>query len=461
MDIIIAGAGEVGFHLAKQLAAENHNVTVVDSDERGIERVQNELDVNALAGNAASAVVLEKAEVAGCELFLAMTDRDEVNMLSALIAKRLGAKRTVARIRRQEDLVGRQRFYRNLLGIDLVVNPDRLTAQEIKKLVKEAGSAGVEDYAYGQVHLRRVAVKPGSPITKKPLKDVKLPAGILIAAIIRGAEIIIPSGNDQVAGGDHIIAITTRETLAAIRKLVGECELVTKRVMIAGDSHIAEEIAASLANLPIEVKLIASDRRRAFEISEAHAHVQVVEGDCRSMPFLKEEHIELTDIFVAATEADEVSVMSALLAKEGGAKEVVAVVNKREYLQITHRLQLDVVLSPRLLAVNKILKFVRFGNINSISLIGEGEAEIIEFTAVANSRGVGKPLKSLALPRGSIVGAIVKEHEVVIPRGDDTIEGGDSVILFTLAENIKSIEKLFGALAVNGANSGLAAPQEA
>ncbi|MCD6118562.1 Trk system potassium transporter TrkA [bacterium] len=450
MDIIIAGAGEVGYYLARYLAEENHNVTVIDGDESQIGRIENHLDVNTVVGNAASAVVLERAEVHNAELFLATTNRDETNMLAALIAKKLKAKRTVARIRKQEDLVGRQRFYRNLLGIDLVVNPDRLTAHEVKKLVRETGSVGVEDYAYGQVHLRRIVVKPKSKITKRPLKDIKLPSGILIAAVIRGDEIIIPYGDTTIEGGDHIIIITTRETVSVIKRLVGGIDMITRRVMIAGDTNIAEEVARDLSSMPIEIKLISGDRRRAFELAETYSNVQIIEGDCRDLSFLKEEHIELIDIFVAATDVDEVSVMSAMLAKESGAKETAVVLNKGEYVQISHRLNIDVVLSPRLLAVNKILQFIRRGNINSISLIGEGAAEVIEFTALAGSRGVGRPLASINLPRGAIVGAVVKESEVIIPGGDDVIEVGDSVILFALAENLKTVERMFDTNAPTG-----------
>lgn len=450
MNIIITGAGEVGYYLAKYLTDENHSVTIIDADPRKIERIEDELDVNTVVGNGASAVVLERADVSGADLFLATTDRDEVNMLAAMIAKKLGAKSTVARIRKQEDLVGRQRFYRNLLGIDLVVNPDQLTAREAKKLVREMGSVGVEDYAYGQVHLRRHIVKPGSPITKKPLKEIKLPGEFLIVAVIREEEIIIPHGGTKIEDEDHIIIITTRETLKAIKKLVGETDLITRRVLIAGDTHIAEEVAKGLHNLPIEIKLISGDRRRAFEISEAYSHVQVIEGDCRDLTFLKEEHVELTDIFIAATDVDEVSVMAAVLAKELGAKETVVVLDKSEYIHISNRLKIDVVLSPRMLAVSKILKFVKSGNINSISLIGEGEAEVIEFTAVQGSKGVGMPLSTINLPRGAIVGAIVKEHKVIIPSGDDVIEAGDSVILFTLAENIRAVERMFGSAVIAG-----------
>lgn len=440
--VVIVGAGEVGSYLAHFLSREAYTVKVIDLNGEKLRALQEQLDIAVIEGSGASADDLRKAECGKADLLLATTDSDEANLLACLVAKKLGVKRTIARIRHMESQGG-HRFYRNQLGIDLVVDPDALAAVEVENLVRETGTVGVEYFADGHVQLSKIVLDEKCKVLGTPLKDVDFPRDSLVVAVIRGSDILIPSGRDTLRPGDQVLVITRTGDRSLMRRVFSSVSQPSKYVMILGGSRIARTIAARLTRHRITTKLIEADRTHSWEISRALERVQIIHGDATDIDLLRSEYIKDVDLLIAAEGRDEVNIISCLMARELGAKKTAAIIERGAYLPLATKLRVDVTLSPRLLAAGKILAFALSRNIHSISLVGDGAAEVLEFTLPRNSTAVGKPLSELNLPSGVIVAAVSRDGEVIIPRGFTVLNGGDTIIIFAVVEHVPKIAHMF------------------
>jgi len=439
---VIVGAGEVGFHLASVLSREGQEVSVVDRSPEAIDKVNESLDVLTVVGHGAGVKVLRNAETAAADLFVAVTDADEVNLLSCLAARSMGAKRTVARVSSWVYLRGAKQVYRDLLDVDLVISPEALASAEIAKAVKSPAVLSLETFAAGKVLVKQLKLDRGCKFCRKELKDIHLPEGTLVAGVLRGGDMIIPHGDDSLQVNDCAYIIGKAESMARIEKTFGLDPPPTQRVVIVGGGEVGFQTAQMLRRARLDVRIIEKDEGRCAHLSEYLKGVTVLHGDGTELSFLREE-ISGIDLFVGASGDDEVNILTALLAKELGARKSVVVVEKPDYSPVYDRIGVDQAISPRQLAANAILRFLRRGDVVSVAMLEDGKAEVLELIAGPKSRVAGKKLSEMRFPKGSLVGAIVRKDEVIVPGGDDEIMRGDTVILFVLPEVLQKVGRLF------------------
>jgi trk system potassium uptake protein TrkA len=431
----------VGFHLASVLTHEGHEVSVVDRSPEAIARVNESLDCLTLVGHGAGVKALRNAETAESDLFIAVTDSDEVNLLSCLAARSMGAKRTVARVSSWVYVRGARRVYRDLLGLDLIISPEALASAEITKSVKSPAVLSLESFASGKVIVKQLKVGRSCKFSRKELKDVSLPEGTLVAGILRGEEAIVPRGDDTLQVGDAAYIIGRAESMARIERLFGVEVPPTQKVVIMGGGEVGFQTAQMLRRSHLDVRIIEKDAGRCAHLSEYLTGVTVLHGDGTQLSFLKEELTGI-DLFVGSSGDDEVNILSALLAKELGAAKSVVLVEKPDYASMYERLGVDKAISPRLLTANAIVKFLRRGDVVSVAVLDGGKAEVLEIIAGPKSRALNKPLSEAHFPKGSLVGAIVRGDDVIVPTGEDVIQRGDTVILFVLPEVVEKVENL-------------------
>jgi len=446
MRVIIVGAGEVGYHLAERLSQENQDVVVVDTDPDRAERASELLDVMTVVGNGASIPVLEKAGIRGARVLLAVTSKDEVNLISCLAATRLGVNYTIARITNPDYYARGSVLSRERMGIDLMINPEREAAKETFQLLRSAAATDVANFAEGRVQLVGLVVREGAPVCGKTLAilDVEFPGyHYVTVAIVRDGETIIPNGSSTIEPGDQIYILSPTTEVAAIPPLAGYEPFDLKRVMIAGGSAEGLFLAEILEEHGVECTILDNDRRRCMELAEALPKSLVLHADATDLELLEMEGVNGIDGFVAATGHDETNLLSSLLAKTAGAQKVVSLIEKFDYLPLVPRVGLDAAVSPRMSAVNAILRYVRRGRVMTVATLKGTDAEAIEFRVGEDSPIASKSIAELHFPHGGIIGTIIRGDALIIPRGSDRILPGDEVIVFALPDAISEIEKFF------------------
>jgi trk system potassium uptake protein TrkA len=445
MSIIIIGAGEVGYNLAHRLSRERKEVVVIDRDLEKIRRVQSTLDVQAIHGSGGSISLLRQAGITEASMVIAVTNSDEVNMISCLVAGlQHRVPKKIARVRDPEYSSLFPLFGKEHLNIDLVINPDHEVVEMILKLMEVPGAVEVVDFAEGKVRMVGLPLLPDSVMAGKTLTEISRifpKSGIIIVAVQKGDRVFIPKGRDEIAANDLLFMVMAREKTREALESSGHRRPSIKRVMILGGTLIGMELAKALEELDFQVKIIEQNEARCQEIAEKCTRAVVLRGEATYQDLLAEENVGQMDTFIAATEDEETNVMVSLLAKKMGVRRVMTLVNKVGYSPLVHSIGVDVVVSPRLAAVNKIMQFLRRGKILSVSSLPEENAEVFEAVAMETSDIVGQPLRQLEFPRDAIVGAIVRGSEVFIPNGSTVIQPGDRVMIFALTSAIKEVEK--------------------
>ncbi len=444
MKIVIVGAGEVGFHIAKKLSQENKDVVVVEKDEARARRVGDLLDVQVFTGKGSSPSVLRRTGLASAEILIAVTDSDETNIVACLIAQTLSSNTTrVARLRDPEYRGNQGIIDQSGLKIHLMISPEEEVAKSIAVLADTPGASDVLEFAGGRVKLIGIKVEPGSHLDGRQLKDIATDSEekILVAAVYRHEQAIVPRGETRIEEGDTLFLVTLPDVARKILERFGKVHEPTRRALVSGGTRTGECVANRLAAKGIHTKIIEPDLARGEHLAGSLNRVVVLHGEGTDQRLLLEEGVRDVDLFVSAVEDEEENVLTALLAKRLGAKRVVSLVNTMEYVPLASTMGVDVVLSPMLAAVSAILQFVRQGKILSVSTLREELVEAIEFVAMDTSNIVGKPLRKLAVPKGALVGSIVRDGQVIIPNGDTVIEVGDRVVVFALQEAIPKMEK--------------------
>jgi len=445
MSIIIIGAGEVGYHLAHRLSQEKKDVVIIDRDPDKVRRVQNTLDVQVIHGSGASMSVLRQAGISEASMVIAVTNSDEVNMISCLVAGvQDSVPKKIARVRDPDYSALFPLFGKEHLDIDLVINPDHEVVEMILKLMEVPGAVEVVDFADGRVRMVGLPLLAESPLAGKTLAEAAQMyphSGILIVAVQKGDKVSIPKGPDLLAPNDLLYMVMARDKTREALESSGHRRPPIKRVMILGGTLIGLELAKNLENRGIQVKIIEQNEARCLEIAEKCSRAVVLRGDATYQDILIEENAGQMDTFIAVTEDEETNVMISLLAKKMGVRRVITLINKVSYSPLVHSIGVDVVVSPRLAAVNKIMQFIRRGKILSISSLPEENAEAFEAVALETSDLVGRPLRELDFPKGAIVGALVRDSEVIIPDGSTVIQPGDRVMIFALTSAIHEVEK--------------------
>ena len=456
MKIIIIGIGKVGYALAQSLSSEGHDVTIIDDNLKVIDKVENELDVMPIKGNAFSTSTLLDAGCKEADFVITVTGKDEVNMLCCLTAKKLGAKRTAARIR-DPQYARELLLIKEDLGLDMVINPEEAAADEIARLLTTPGAIKIQNFAKGRVRMMDFIVKEDMPIAGMQLKAIAAHYSIpvLIGAVTRNNHLIIPNGDFRIESGDSVFIIGKTADVYSFSKILSPAPTKVRNVMIVGGSRIAYYLARLLGQMHIKVKLIERDEAQCEHFAEILPQALIINGDGTDSTLLHSEQLENMDGFVSLTGSDEENIISSILALRASVPYVITKMSKNHCDTLTAPLGLDIVIKPQEIITNHILKFVRGHAVETLHRILGNQGEIIEFIATKEDPIVGIPLSKLQLVPDVLIATIVRKNAVVIPTGNDSIEEGDRVLIITKnhVNNFKDIVLSTGGLASELKNS--------
>ncbi len=442
MNIFIAGGGQVGFHLARLLSAEQHNVTVIESNPNQVEHIDYSLDVSTIAGRAENVITLKSSDAGSADLFIAATGDDEVNLISATTAKGLGAKQVVARVHdpiyTESDIL-----YETIMGIDYIVSTQALTAHEIVNYIEHPGMVAMESFGGGLVQMMqmRVSVSPLQP--GQSLKDLKLPGSVLLGLIRRNGGFEIPHGGSTILADDEVTLIGRKDGIAETVRLFRGVKIENEKIVIMGGSRTGLHLAEVLENRGKRVKLFDWNMARCTELAAVLKKTKVVCRDATSRLALEQEHVNNADIVVSVTHDDERNILASVLAKEVGARQTLAVVHQPDFASLVTNLGIDHAVTPRACLANRIMRLVTSQQSRALAILADGQAEVIEFKVGETSALDGMPLSDLAFPSGALIASIVRKDNVIIPHGDDALRTGDTIIAITLAESRDALSKLF------------------
>ncbi|EPR30953.1 TrkA-N domain protein [Alkalidesulfovibrio alkalitolerans DSM 16529] len=445
MRIVIVGAGEVGFHIARRLSREDKEVVVVDKNPEALRRVSEHLDAQTILGSGSSPKVLIEAGIKGADILLAVTDSDDANIMSCLFARALAPQITkVARIRNEEYTEFQDALARDILNISMVINPEVETVKTVLNLVRLPGAREVNEFADGRISMVGVRATPGSVLSGLKLTEVRSVLGgvdLIVGAIVRGSELIVPTGRDVINDGDLVyFACATHDRQKAMERF-GKQQKAARNILVVGGGAIGLRLCRALEKERYRVKLIETSAERCELLSAQLDNTTVLCGDGTDQDLLREENASAMDMVVALTGDDETNVLTCLLAKSMGARRAIARVNKFAYVPLIQAIGLDNVVSTRLSAINSILHAIRRGKVISTALLQGDEAEIMEAIALEHSAIVDRPIKDLDFPRGALILCVMRGDEVRVPTGDFVVKPKDRVIILSAREAVQTVEK--------------------
>ena len=452
MKIIIEGAGQVGSHLAKMLSHEGGDITVIDDNEARLQRLGATADVVTVQGDPSSITVLRDAGCAKADLFIAVNPAtsQSVNIVSSLLAKRLGTKRVIARIDDEAWLLPENKLIFKDMGIDMLFYPEKIASDEIIDLLKHTASTDSMDFARGKLQLIVFRLDDDSPIL-----DMKVPefaaamtaasVQLRIIAVARKGETIIPKADTRFIYNDHLYIIAKREGVPAILKFLGKDNIEVDKVMILGGSEIGEMVAAQLLRQQLDaVKIIDIDKQRCRELTEKlSSGLLVANGDARNSDFLVEEGIRDYDALVAVTGNDEANILSCVVAKKFGVTRTVAQVENLEYLRLAEDMGVDAVINKKLITAGRIFKFTLSDKVRFVRYMSGTDAEVLEYTVAPDARITKAALKDIDFPRNAIIGGVIRGSDSFIAVGDTRIEPYDRMAVFALPDAVKEVDKFF------------------
>ncbi len=451
MKVIICGGGQVGSNIARHLAGESNDVTVIDQSADLIRRVSDSLDVRAMVGHASHPDVLEKAGARDADMIIAVTYADEVNMVACQVAHSLFDVPTkIARVRAQSYLepIWADMFSRAHMPIDVIISPELEVARAVGRRLEVPGASDMVSFADDKVRVIGVRIDADCPIINTQLRQLtELFPGlsIQVLGIFRGGKAIAPTGDDQMVPGDEVYFAADREHVKRAMATFGHEEREARRLIVLGGGNIGLFLTKQFEkeHHAVRVKIIEANPARAAVVADELSRTVVLSGDALDSEILKEANVQATETIVAVTNDDQVNVLASLLAKRHGCQRAVALINNASYGPLVVSLGVDVVVNPRAITVSTILQHIRRGRIRQVHSVLDGAAEIIEGEALETSTLVGTPLNQIRLPAGIIVGAILRGEEVIIPRGDTAVTTGDRVVVFAAAGMVKKVEQMF------------------
>jgi trk system potassium uptake protein TrkA len=446
MNVIIVGAGEVGFHIADRLSKEGHDVTVVEKNAEKERLIRMKLNALVVRGSGASAEVLEQAGIEKAELFIAVTDQDEVNLVACLLAHEYNVPRMIARVKSLEYTSSEWALNAKKLGIGMLINPQSVVGDAVFEIVSYTAASEAAEFADGRVVFLGYVIGRGSPlagITLKELGGIRGLYRMVVTAIVRKHETIIPRGEDTIQEGDLVYFVCNRSDVPAINYLFGFEKEPSKTIFILGAGRIGAALARRFAALKFRVKIIDRDAQHCQELAEELEDVVVLHTDGTDMQTLEAEGLAQCDVYVAVTDDEQTNILCSLLAKSYGAKRAIALVNRHEFLTLAPSLGVDACVSARLATAAAVLKSVRRGQVAGIATLEQSDAEVLEMVVPPQHALVGRPLKEIAVPRGAIVASIVRGDKAIIPSGQDRFEPGDHAVVFALPGVIGHVERLF------------------
>lgn len=445
MKAIIIGAGKVGFSIAQLLSTEDHDVVIIEQSPERQEILEETLDVQVIGGSGSSTSVLEAAGVRSADMLLAVTEFDELNMVACLLGKKYGVKTTVARVRNPEYLEVKNFDFKEAIGIDLIINPERVTALEIAKIVGHPEAMNVDYYAMGKVQMVELEIKKQSPLVGKKIKELDTALPYNIVCIEHQQKILVPRGDDVLHAGDHIHLMTQTSEMREVEKMLGFQTPRVEHITILGGGRTGYYLAQILEhNRPeLQIKIIEKDPLRARQISAKLKHTLVIQGDGSDYQLLQEESIGSSDLFIAVTDDDKINVLCSLIAGNLGVKKAVCQVKRTDIVPLAEQIGIDTILSPRLLTAGVILKYLRRGDIISVTVFDDDRAEMLELLAQPGSTAVNKELRHIRFPSGSVIGAVMRDDKVIVPDGNFRIKAHDRLMVFSMLKSIHKIERLF------------------
>ena len=450
MKIIILGAGQVGGTLAEHLAGEANDITVVDTDAERLRNLGDRLDIRTVQGRGSFPTVLRQAGADDADMLVAVTNSDETNMVACQVAYTLFHTPTkIARVRESAYLTRSGLFNNDAIPVDVLISPEQVVTNYIKRLIEYPGALQVIDFASGKAQLVAVKAYYGGPLVGQQLRQIRehMPkVDTRVAAIFRRDRPILPRGDTVIEADDEVFFIAAREDIRAVMSELRRVDQSNKRVVIAGGGQIGERLAEAIESR-YQVKIIEMNPARCRYLSDTLDSTVVLQGSASDRDLMLEENIAQADIFLALTNDDEANIMSSLLAKRLGARRVMTIINNPAYVDLVQGGEIDIALSPQLATIGTLLAHVRRGDIVSVHSLRRGAAEAIEAIAHGDARSskvIGRPIETIGLPPGTTIGAIIRDDQVIIAHSHTVIEAGDHVILFVVDKKyIRDVEKLF------------------
>ena len=448
MKIIIAGAGEVGFHLAKLLSYESQEIVLIDNNRESLKYAENHLDIRIIHGNALSLSLLNDAGVKNSDLFIAVTSEESLNITLSALAKQLGCKRTIARISNIEFISSKDKVSFKDIGVDELISPEDLAANEIQQLLDQSAFFNNRKFDDGALTLIGTTLEAEAAFIGKTVKEA---ASVFqdihfmpIAIQRKGTQFsIIPRGDSVFEEGDDVFFITLEEGVEEIYKLTGKVKTPIKNVMILGGGKIAFNTARKLSENKMKVSLIEQNKEKAIELADKLSDVMVINGDGRNLELLEEENLNSMDAFISVTGNSETNIMSCLMASSKNINKTIALVENMDYFKLSHSIGIDNLINKKLLAANTIFRYIRRGEVVDITTLNNLDVEILEFIVKNTSKVANLKVKDLDFPRTAIIGGVIKEGKGIIALGDYIILPDDRVVVCCLPEAVEKVESLF------------------
>ena len=445
MKIVLVGGGKVGFALCRSLVAENHDVVLIEQDEAVLNHIVSRYDIIGLLGNGADFAILEQAGVQECDIFIALTEHDEVNMISAVLAKKMGAKETIVRVRNPE--YSNSYFKeKNILGFSLIVNPELLAARAIGNIIDFPSALSVERFAGGRVSLMEFVVKDASGLCQMPISEFRKKFDVIVCALERNHELIIPGGEMTLQDKDRIFVTGNRVDMMRLHNHFKA--RTVKSFLIIGAGKIAYYLVGILKDSRIDTKVIEINPERARFFSEKFPNLYIVQGDGTAKDILLEESAPHYDAVATLTGVDEENIITSMFLDRVGVQKNITKVNRTSLLEIIHAPDFSSIITPKIIAVDTIMHFIRgrvnaqYSDLQAMHHLANGQIETLQFHIKEANKMTAKPLSHLKLKKGILIAAIIRKGKTIFPTGEDTLEVGDQLLVTTLLPNITKIYDL-------------------
>ena len=445
MKIIIAGAGAVGFHLARLMSKEAQDIVIIDTNKERLQVVENNLDVITIKGDASSLSTLEEADVQSSDLLIAVTQSETTNFTIAVLGKRLGAKKSIARITNTNILNYKSKIDLDSLGVDAYVSTEELAADEIKRLVRDSSFTDSFDFEGGKLRLLGIHLDKHSKIIDQTIMETASwnpKMNFMPVAIKRDEETLIPRGDTVLKKGDHVYFVSQEGGEDEVINLIGKKKIDIKNIMILGGGRIGRKACDFLSD-HYKIKLVEKDKDKCYELADALPRAMIINGDGTNVSLLEEEGIDSMDAFIAVTGNSETNIMSCLVAKKQGVKKTIALVENMDYIHLSQEIGIDTMINKKLLAVSNIFKYLRKGKVISIANLHGVDAEILEFEVNFGSKITEHPIRELDFPKAAIIAGVVRDNKGYMTMGDFQFQPHDRVVVFAMPQAIHKVESFF------------------
>lgn len=449
MKIVIVGGGKVGEFLCTSLSTEGNDIILIEKNSKILERITNKTDIIGIVGNGANYDIQIEANVAECDIFIAVTEMDEINMISSIIAKKLGAKNTILRVRNQE-YSSHMDFVRESLGITMMINPELEAAKDMANLIKFPSALSVEAFVNGRVNMVEMEVTENSPLNKMNLVDFKDEyKDIMVMIVLREETAFIPSGDTTLEKGDRVYVTGGQKQLNKFYKFAGSYKEKIKSVMIVGGGRITYYLLKMLSPLKLDIKVIEQDEAKAFELSSHFPEVVVINGDGTDQSFLDEEHMEMYDSVISLTGVDEENVINSMYAAKKDMKKIITKINRISLMKILGSVGLQSIVTPKRIIANNIIRFVRSlensqaSNVEALYRLADDQVEVLQFKVKESSRIINIPLNDLNTKSNLLIAYIIRGKKVLFPDGQDMIKPNDHVIVVSTNRTFNDIDDIW------------------